>query len=528
MCCTVNDRGTPSVKVTNGSWFDTWRNHVLHSSVYVGVITVCLRCSSRYWSKDVNDGNNNQSGFPWLVANWLIGSLAAYGLKGELTYMWKRRRLPPGDSGLPIVGHLLAVMDDGERLCTKSIQKYGSFTTYNLLMNPVVLLLDEDSVRWAMTQERKGKTKALILPHLLSLLGEDSIMVKSGEEHKRLRKVFEPAFTPAAIRDYAAAIDNETQKKLEQWSESGEFQQPTEWALLAMRIFFVCAFGEADDERMVELADLFSKWIKGFSAPIPMRIPGTALAKAHVHKAELGRVLKEMIHEFKEKNPPDSNAAKTSVLGRLCYSIDENDNPPTEKVLIDNLRFFLFAGFDTTKASFGAISHFLKQHPKLEEALAKEVQGFSGDVLDIDQLKNEAPILNAVMAESWRLTPPLSSHTTVAMEDLEYKGYLIPKGTFVGTDNQVHPRMDDELYPSAEAFCFERWLPKGHPLYDPSKANTEKIDYNVMSSKFRPFNHGPHMCLGAHFAKLEVRIVLMMKYGRGFGHPCTVFHTVSP
>eukprot|EP00977_Amphora_coffeiformis_P024704 scaffold16706_cov153-Amphora_coffeaeformis.AAC.2 len=510
MCRTVDGNNIPFAKASLGFsssmilWFDSWRNHVLHSSIYVGVITVCLRSSSK---GNKNSGRTNAT-VPSMIANWLVAGFAAYCLKGELVFMWKRRRLPPGDSGLPIVGHLPTIMNEGESAAVNAIRKYGPLSTHNLLMNPVVLMTDEEDVRWAMTQERKGKLKALMLPHFLKLVGEDSIMVKSGEEHKRLRKVFEPAFTPTAIRDYATTIDSEVQKKLTQWSESGKYQGPVEWALLAMRIFFVCAFGEANDEKMVKLADLFNKWIKGFSAPIPMRIPGTTLAKAHVVKAELGNMLKEMVDEFKEQNPPDSNAAKTSVLGRLCYAEDENGKLPTEKVLIDNLRFFLFAGFDTTKASFGAISYYLKQHPKLEAALVKEVQGFRGEVLDIDKLKNEAPVLNALMAESWRLAAPLASHATVAAEDLEYKGYLIPKGTFVTADVHAHAKMNNELYPGAEIFCFERWLPKDHPLYDPSKANTEEIDYNVMSSKFRSFNHGPHMCLGAHFAKLEVRIVL--------------------
>lgn len=34
------------------------------------------------------------------------------------------------------------------------------------------------------------------------------------------------------------------------------------------------------------------------------------------------------------------------------------------------------------------------------------------------------------------------------------------------------------------------------------------IDYNVMSTKYRPFNIGAHMCLGAHFAKIESRVVI--------------------
>lgn len=443
-----------------------------------------------------------------IVLHSVGAGLAALCLKSEIAYMIQRRRLPPGDSGPPIVGHLLHLITNGEAFYIKLIRKYGTLCTHNALMHPVVIVTTGEDVRWAMMQERKGKTKALVLSHFRDLLGKESIMMKSGEEHKRLRKAFEPAFTPLAIRDYATAIDHETQKRLAEWAASGEFQEPRQWALLAMRIFFVCAFGVVDSEREVKLAYLFEKWTNGFTALIPMKIPGTLLAKAHKYKQELGDVLIEMINEFREKSPPDSEAGRKSVMGRLCYAVDEDGNMPSEEVLVDNLRFFLVAGFDTTKASFGAISHFLKQKSHAEAALVKEVQAFQCDTLDVDRLKNEAPVLNAIMAESWRLTPPLTNHSTVAVEDLEYKGFYIPKGTFIRCDHQAHAQMNDELYPNASKFCFERWLPKDHPLYDADKANSKDIDYNVMSTDYRTFNSGPHMCLGGHFAKLELRIVL--------------------
>jgi cytochrome P450 len=113
------------------------------------------------------------------------------------------------------------------------------------------------------------------------------------------------------------------------------------------------------------------------------------------------------------------------------------------------------------------------------------------------------------------MAAPLAQHVMTATEDVEYKGYRLRKGIFVISDIQAHNKMNNALYPKANEFHFARWLSKGHRLHDPNVANTEEIDYNVMSTKFRTFNIGPHMCLGAHFAKQEVRIVvtrLMQSY----------------
>ena len=504
----------PSYLSSWSVFYDTWRNHFLNSGLYASVMAYGWHRATGIavvaFSGGKNHGNSSTSVGTWssMVLHCLVGGIAALSLKAELSFMWQRRRLPPGDSGYPVFGHLPRMMKDMEAFLTSRLRRYGSISTYNLLMHPVFLVSDEQDVRWAMTLERKGQVVGLVLPHFANLLGNDAIMVQSGDAHRRLRKAFEPAFTPVAIRDYAATIDVETQKSLAAWSQSGEYQSSTEWASLAMRIFFVCAFGEADEGLMKKLAYLFRKWVEGFTAPIPLRIPGTKLAKAHHYKEQLGSVLMEMVQKFREQNPPNSKAGQTSVMGRMCYSKDEDGNLPTDKVLIDNLRFFLFAGYDSTKATFSALSHFLKHNPEVEELLAAEAQTFQGDTLDVDQLRNEAPILNAVMAETWRLTAPLALHSTVAAQDLHYKGYFIPKGTFVAIDIQGHAVLNDDLYPNASQFAWERWLPKGHPMYDPKTANAEEIDYNIMNSKFRTFNFGPHMCLGAHFAKLEVRIVL--------------------
>ena len=134
--------------------------------------------------------------------------------------------------------------------------------------------------------------------------------------------------------------------------------------------------------------------------------------------------------------------------------------------------------------------------------LLEEVMTFS-EPFNMDELKS-APILNAFLAECWRLVAPLSSHILIAKERIRYKDYIIPKGTMLGMDIQAYNEMN---FINGKEFILERWLPKGHPLYNP-KYYASGVDYNLMSVRYRTFNAGTHMCLGSYFAKLEARIVV--------------------
>ena len=149
----------------------------------------------------------------------------------------------------------------------------------------------------------------------------------------------------------------------------------------------------------------------------------------------------------------------------------------------------------------------------MRSKLIDEVCSFQ-EPLDPDELKS-APILNAFLAETWRLAPPLDAHNIKATRNVHHpEGWTITKGTNVSIELQYWSMDDPDQYPNPTEFRIERWIPEGHPLYDP-KYFRKGVDYNVMNVKYRSFHAGAHMCLGGHFAKLEARIVftrLLQKY----------------
>ena len=473
----------------------SYRSHVLHCSIYIALSGYAFQSALSAQS---------QSLWGFVVLCSLPACLCLWALQHEVSYMIKRSRLPPGDSGYPIVGDFPNFAKNSTKFLTAGRKQYGPMWTFNNLMIPCVVLTDPEDVKWLSTKERQGTVGAFNLEVFQRLVGKDAIMFQVGREHRMLRKIFEPAFTPTAVRDYAETMDVTTQATLKKWAASSNFMSSKEWSMLALRIFFVCAFGEIDEVKLEQLCDLFKGWVKGFELTIPIEYPGGALHRGHKYKHRLERVLSDMVKEFKKKHPIDSDMARSSVLGRLCYSQDDDGKLPSDKVLLENLRSFLFAGFDTTKGTFGALSHYLTKHSDIRELLVEEVKSFR-EPLNAEELKN-APLLNAVLSETWRMAAPLSSHATRALGDIRYKGYVFPKGTMLWTDIQGY-NADSSVFSNASDFRVARWLPPDHPLYDAS-LHKAKIDPNVMSPHFRTFNTGPHMCLGAHFAKQEVRIVV--------------------
>ena len=113
-----------------------------------------------------------------------------------------------------------------------------------------------------------------------------------------------------------------------------------------------------------------------------------------------------MIDEFIVENPEESERAQTTIIGRLIYGKDKDDNRMmTRDEMKDNILNLIFAGHDTTYASISTLLYHLSQNPDAMEALSEEVSTLS-EPLKSDELKN-APILNACIHESWRMDPPV-------------------------------------------------------------------------------------------------------------------------
>ena len=124
--------------------------------------------------------------------------------------------------------------------------------------------------------------------------------------------------------------------------------------------------------------------------------------------------------------------------------------------------------------------------------------------LDFDELKN-APVLNAVMYEAWRIDPPVVGAFRKSTRELSYKDYIFPKGSIFQYQIILAYNDDQEFRDASTEFKIQRFLPLDHPLADPDWfVNTQ--------GSFPVFGGGSHVCLGRAFAHMELRILLTNMY----------------
>jgi cytochrome P450 len=138
------------------------------------------------------------------------------------------------------------------------------------------------------------------------------------------------------------------------------------------------------------------------------------------------------------------------------------------------LRLLLPAGVETTFRSTGNLLYLLLSHPE-----------------QLDAVRSDRALIPDAIEEAVRLETPLLNITRLATKDTEIGGVAVPAGSTVMVMLAAANREEDR-YGEPDAFDIFRKNPKPHVS----------------------FGHGPHVCLGMHLARVEMRVALNLLLDR--------------
>ena len=155
--------------------------------------------------------------------------------------------------------------------------------------------------------------------------------------------------------------------------------------------------------------------------------------------------------------------------------------------------FLMMAAHDTTTSTLTTMFYCLARHPEWQERLREDALALPAAQLQYAELAG-CERTEWVMKESLRLYPPLTSIPRKAARDCSFGGFHIPKGTPVGI-SPIHTHHMPSIWTQPHDF-------------DPERFSPERAEHRRHAYAYLPFGGGAHLCIGQHFADMEVKSVM--------------------
>jgi cytochrome P450 len=274
-----------------------------------------------------------------------------------------------------------------------------------------------------------------------------------GDDHRRLRKLVQPAFTPPAadrhrdaMRMYLAALYGRVAGD-GRCDAVEAFAQPYP----AMMIAHVMGAPIEDAGRLHEWANYIQQQFD------PIKI-ATQLDKIEAAALEFQEYTWDLLRA-RQGDPRDD------LISELIAAEEEGDRL-TEEECVHLVSAVLVGGVDTTQSQLAHGLLLFAQHPDQWRMLAED--------------PSLAP---RAVEEVLRFEPITPFTARIALEDVEYRGVTFPKDTVV-IAAAVTANRDPEAYEEPESFDITADRERAKPL---------------------TFGAGPHFCLGANLARAELQ-----------------------
>ena len=229
--------------------------------------------------------------------------------------------------------------------------------------------------------------------------------------HDRRRRIWAPAFSDKALREYEPKVKMFNDKLVERIREhlGGPIEMNKWFNLYSFDVMGQLAFGK--DYGMLDTGerhwalDLITKMMESAPPRLPawcfrmlIAIPGTA--------KDLFKFLKFCKDELEWR--ANNGNADGDITGWLLKAYKDFKNPAEDPVLQGDSRLIIVAGSDTTAATMTFLFYELAAHPEHLKKLREELRPLTkGDWSD-HNIKN-APHLNGAINEALRLHPPVPS-----------------------------------------------------------------------------------------------------------------------
>ena len=383
----------------------------------------------------------------------------------------------------------------------RNFDTYGDIFSLKFLNRKVIITQRPEIAQQILQSNHKGYIKATAYRKLKLLLGE-GLLTSEGETWLKNRRLAQPAFHKNSIESFLKVMHDATEQMLYRWqyfyAGGRAFQLENELSECALAIVCESLLGHklekggsiVSEELPSTLKFMIDRMLN--PAALPIWIPLPTHQKFLKSKNRLDALIRSILFE---KRHIEGQEPTFDLLTMLMQAKDEQtgEGMSTEHLIDEMLTFFL-AGHETSAMGLTWLFYYLAKNPVVEQHVRDEIARVGvGERITLNEL-GELKYTHKVIHETLRLKPPIWTIAREALAADVIDDYDIEKGESI-VINSFWMHRHPEFWVNPESFNPNRF--------------TEKASNMIHKNAYVPFGAGPRVCIGNHFAIMEMTVILV-------------------
>ena len=379
-------------------------------------------------------------------------------------------------------------------------EEMGDFYRVPFIFRKLFVTHNPEVISYVLQKNQKNYVKSVAYRHLKLALG-NGLVTSEGDFWRRQRRMAQPAFYKTQLEELFKKMTEVADRYLAGLAQKADREEVLDISKEMMKVTADIVLKTLfSSENPGDISEMYRIMMDAqdyivFRTTRPHLIPFVYLNGQHRRfkkdMAWFDLHINRLIHERRTQTDPPAD-----LLTMLLQTRDEDTGETmTDQQLRDEAVTLFAAGHETSSNALAWTLYLLVQHPEILKTLRQEIEDILGKRLPSFEDLRRLNYTMQVIQESMRLYPPAFAIGRQPVEDDEIMGQKIPAGSVMFLSIGALHR-DPKYWERPHDF---------HPAhFDPEQVKERP------RMAYMPFGAGPRMCIGNHFALMEMQLLLAM------------------
>jgi cytochrome P450 len=310
--------------------------------------------------------------------------------------MAEPEKLPPGSSGLPLLGETLPFLSDMFGFIRARTARHGPVFRSRILGRPTAFISGPEVCEQWLDENKIQRAGSFPAPVTQLFGGKGILPLLDGAEHRQRKELLMAAFSREALAGYLPGLQRLIQRALARWAAGGERRLLPELRQLALEGICGNVLALEPGPELARLVADYGVLGRGFTG-LPLNLPGTSF---HAALKARDRILAQLAAQVRRHLAGGLDDGLARVLAARTA---EGKGMTSEHAALE-MHHVMLAGV-IVFAELAAMILELSRHPAVRERLVAEVRAAApaGPVTPA-QLR-QMPYLDQVVMEVKRTCP---------------------------------------------------------------------------------------------------------------------------